>query len=157
MVKVINFIRSRAKNHRFFQLLATEMGAQHVGLLFYTKVRRLSRNKCLSRLYERSSFLNPILSALTQVPRFTSCPSIVCKHHHATLLCQWHPPFPVQSELNNPNLYELKNEVEIFLRKNKNNLHVKFHNEEFVAMFAYLADVFGHLNNMNLCSSLVVM
>ena len=38
-VKVINFIRSSAKNHRFFQLLGKEMGAQHVGLLFYTKVR----------------------------------------------------------------------------------------------------------------------
>ena len=35
-VKVINFIRSRAKNYRFFQGLAKEMGAQHVGLLFYS-------------------------------------------------------------------------------------------------------------------------
>ena len=51
-VKVINFIRAKAKNHRLFQLLANEMGAQHVGLLFYTKVRWLSRLKCLSRLYE---------------------------------------------------------------------------------------------------------
>ena len=54
-VKVINFIRSRATNHRLFQLLAKEMGAQHVGLLFYTKFRWLSRGKCLSRLYELKS------------------------------------------------------------------------------------------------------
>ena len=95
-VKMINFIRSRAKNHRFFQFLVKEIGAQHVGLLFYIKVRWLSRGKCLS----------------------------------------W--------------LYELKNEGEIFLRenKNKNNLHVLFRNEEFVVMLAYLADVFGHLNDM---------
>ena len=38
-VKVINFIRSRAKNYWLFQLLAKEMRAQSVGLLFYTKVR----------------------------------------------------------------------------------------------------------------------
>jgi len=38
-VKVINFIRSKAKNHRLFQPLAKEMGTQRVGLLFYTKVR----------------------------------------------------------------------------------------------------------------------
>ena len=50
--KVINFIRSRAKNYRLFQLLVKEMGAQHVGLLFYTKARWLSRGKRLSRLCE---------------------------------------------------------------------------------------------------------
>ena len=72
------------------------MGVQHVGLLFYAKVRWLSTDK---------------------------------------------PPF---------RLYELKNEVEIFLRVNKNNLHVQFHNKEFVVILAYLANVFGHLNGMNL-------
>ena len=66
------------------------------GLLFYIKVRRLSRGKCLSRLYE------------------------------------------------------FKNEVKIFLRESKNNLYIQFHNEEFVVMLAYLADVVGHLNDMNL-------
>ena len=89
--KVINFIRSRAKNHRLFQLLVKEMGAQHVGLLFYIKVRK-----------------------------------------QMTL---W--------------LHKFQNEVEIFLRENKNNLHVQFHKEQFAVMLAYLADVFGHLNDMN--------
>ena len=51
-VKVINFIRLRGKNHRFFQVLAKEMGAKHVGLLLYTKVRWRSRGSCLHRLYE---------------------------------------------------------------------------------------------------------
>ena len=51
-VKVINFSRSRATNHQLFQLLAKEMGAQHVRHLLYIKVRRLSRGKCLSRLHE---------------------------------------------------------------------------------------------------------
>ena len=47
-------------------------------------------------------------------------------------------------------LCELKNEVEIFFRENKNKLHNQFHNEEFAVMLAYLADAFGHLNDMNL-------
>ena len=89
--KVINFIRSRAKNHRLFQLLVKEMGAQHVGFLFYIKVRK-----------------------------------------QMTL---W--------------LHKFQNEVEIFLRENKNNLHVQFHKEQFAVMLAYLGDVFGHLNDMN--------
>ena len=46
-------------------------------------------------------------------------------------------------------LYEITNEVEIFLRKNKNNLHVQFRKQEFVVMLAYLADVFGRLYDMN--------
>ena len=51
-VKVINFNRWKAKNHRLFQLLAKEMRAQHEGLLLYTKVRWMSRSICLHPLYE---------------------------------------------------------------------------------------------------------
>ena len=83
------------KNHWLFQLLAKEMEPQPVGLLFYTKVPWLSRDKRLS----------------------------------------W--------------LHKLNNEVEVFLRENKNNLHVRFYNEEFVVMLAYLADIFGHFSDMN--------
>ena len=96
VIKAINFIRSRAKNYRFFQLFAKEMGTQHVGRLLCTKVCWLSAGKCLSRLNE------------------------------------------------------IKNEVEIFLRKNKNKPHVQFHNEKFVVVLAYLADASGHLDDMNL-------
>ena len=47
-------------------------------------------------------------------------------------------------------LYELKNEVEIFLGEDKNNFDVRFRKVEFVVMLANLADVFGHLNDINL-------
>ncbi|KAF2365033.1 HAT C-terminal dimerization domain [Trinorchestia longiramus] len=94
-VKVVDFIRAKAKNIRLFQLLANEMGEQHVGLLFNTEVRWLSRGRCLSRLYE------------------------------------------------------LRVEVEIFLRVNGNNLHVHFNNDEFVIILAYLGDIFGRFNEMN--------
>ena len=47
---------------------------------------------------ERSTFLNPVLSSLTQVAGFTSCFLKVGKHHHATSFCQWHLPFSVQSD-----------------------------------------------------------
>ena len=72
------------------------MGTKHVRLLFYAKVRWLSRGKCFSRLYE------------------------------------------------------LKNEIGIFLQENKNSPHFQFHNKKFVVMLAYLANVFGLLNDMNL-------
>ena len=46
-IKMINLICLNAKNHRLLELLAEEMGAQHVGLLFYTKIRCLSRGNSL--------------------------------------------------------------------------------------------------------------
>ena len=47
-------------------------------------------------------------------------------------------------------LYELKNEVEVFFDKNKNNLDVQFHNKVYVVILAYLTKVFGQLNGINL-------
>ena len=44
----------------------------------------------------------------------------------------------------------LKMRMKSFFEKDKNNLHVLSHNGEFVVMLAHLADVFGHLNDMNL-------
>ncbi|XP_076315070.1 protein FAM200C-like [Tachypleus tridentatus] len=38
-VKVVNFIRSRALNHRLFQSLCEEMGQEHTVLLYHTEVR----------------------------------------------------------------------------------------------------------------------
>ncbi|QQP39543.1 Uncharacterized protein FKW44_020461, partial [Caligus rogercresseyi] len=86
-VKVINFIRAKAKNHRLFQLLANEMGAQHFGGY---------------------------------------------RGGNASLGCMnsgWRQKFSCE--------------------ENENNLHVHFDNEEFVMMLAYLADIFGRLNEMN--------
>ena len=97
-IKVINFIRGRAKNHRIFQVLTKEIGAKHLRLLFYTRVRWLSRGKCLSRLYE------------------------------------------------------LRNEVKAFLSESDIDSHVQFCNDtDFEIKLAYLADIFGMLNEVNVC------
>ena len=42
---------------------------------------------------ERSTFLNLVWSALTQVVVFASCLLKICKHHYSTSFCQWHFPF----------------------------------------------------------------
>jgi len=51
-VKVVNFIRARALNHRIFKKLCQEMGAQHEVLLYHTEIRWLSRGHDLKRLME---------------------------------------------------------------------------------------------------------
>ena len=96
-VKVINSIRfvQEQKITASFNFWPKKMGAQHVGLLLYTKVLWLSKGRCIHRLYE------------------------------------------------------LRKEVEVFLQKNEGNLHVQFRNEEFIIMFAFLANVFGHFNELN--------
>ena len=46
----------------------------------------------------------------------------------------------------------MKGEAETFLLENKNNFHMEFCNTEFIIIkLAYLADVFGHLNKINVC------
>ena len=51
-VKVVNFIKARALNHRIFKTFCQEMGAEHKVLLYHTEVRWLSRGQVLKRLFE---------------------------------------------------------------------------------------------------------
>ena len=44
-VKVVNFIRSRAINHRIFKALCRELGSNHEVLLYHSEVRWLSRGE----------------------------------------------------------------------------------------------------------------
>ena len=51
-VIIINFIKSRPKNTRLFEMLCEDMDSLHTSLLLHTKVRWLSRGKTLTRLFE---------------------------------------------------------------------------------------------------------
>lgn len=51
-VKVVNFIRARATNHRLFKQFCEAVGSNHDVLLYHTEVRWLSRGIVLSRLME---------------------------------------------------------------------------------------------------------
>ncbi|GBO41723.1 Zinc finger BED domain-containing protein 5 [Araneus ventricosus] len=51
-VKIINFIKSRPKNNRFFKILCDDMGSLHTSLLLHTEIRWLSRGKSLISLFE---------------------------------------------------------------------------------------------------------
>lgn len=51
-VKIVNFIRARAVNHRIFKRFCQEMGAEYEVLLYHTEVRWLSRGQIMKRLVE---------------------------------------------------------------------------------------------------------
>ncbi|XP_074039499.1 zinc finger BED domain-containing protein 5-like [Leptinotarsa decemlineata] len=61
-VKVINFIKARALNSRFFSLMCEDMAAKYQTLLLHTVVRWLSRGKILTRLFELRSEVFRFLS-----------------------------------------------------------------------------------------------
>ena len=94
-VKVVNFVRSRAINHRIFKVLCQDLGSDHVVLLDHSEVRWLSRGEVLKRLQE------------------------------------------------------LKRDVSIFLKDKRSDLYENFESKSFLYGLSYLADIFGHINNVN--------
>ncbi|XP_076373030.1 protein FAM200C-like [Tachypleus tridentatus] len=65
-VKVVNFIRSRALNHRLFQSLCEEMGQEHTVLLYHTEVRWLSRGRVLFFVFELRGEIHQFLRERVQ-------------------------------------------------------------------------------------------
>ncbi|GBN27589.1 SCAN domain-containing protein 3 [Araneus ventricosus] len=51
-VKIVHFIKARAKNSRLFGALCHEMVNEHKQILLHCEVRWLSRGKVLPRLFE---------------------------------------------------------------------------------------------------------
>uniref|UniRef100_UPI00358E7D1C protein FAM200C-like n=1 Tax=Myxine glutinosa TaxID=7769 RepID=UPI00358E7D1C len=51
-VKIINWIRGRALNHRIFKSFCEDLGSEHSVLLFHTEVRWLPRGQALTRFFE---------------------------------------------------------------------------------------------------------
>jgi hypothetical protein len=95
-VKMINCIKANALNTRMFQVLCTEMGAQHECLLLHTEVRWLSRGRVLQRLFK------------------------------------------------------LRDEIHAFLLNKNNALAEHLVDQYWPAKLAYLVDIFGMFNDLNL-------
>ena len=63
VVKIINFVLARGLNHRKFRSLLEEMNAQYQDLVYFCKVRWLSRGAMLQRFYD---LRNKIVTFLKQ-------------------------------------------------------------------------------------------
>jgi hypothetical protein len=95
-VQAVNFIRSRALNHRLFKIFCQEVGAAHEVLLYHTEVHWLSHGRVFTRVME------------------------------------------------------LRTEIATFLREKENKLCEEFETHGFIVSLAYLADIFSHLNDLNI-------
>ena len=95
-VKIVNYIRGRALNRRLFKAFCSDLDDDASVLLFHTDVRWLSRDRVLTRFFER------------------------------------------------------RMEIEQFLREQKSSLVRTSEFPNFALVLAYLADVFQHLNDLNL-------
>lgn len=61
VVRVINFIKGRAPNHRLFQAFLEEIGIEYSVLLFHTEMRWLSRGQMLTHIFEMYEEINQFL------------------------------------------------------------------------------------------------
>uniref|UniRef100_UPI00358EFF60 zinc finger BED domain-containing protein 5-like n=1 Tax=Myxine glutinosa TaxID=7769 RepID=UPI00358EFF60 len=52
VIKIVNYVKSSALNSRLFKQLCTEMDSEHKNLLYYTKVRWLSKGNVVARVFE---------------------------------------------------------------------------------------------------------
>ena len=48
-------------------------------------------------------------------------------------------------------VFQLRKEIEIFLRQQGSSLVMHFESENFILSIAYWSDTFAHLNNLNIC------
>lgn len=63
VINTVNWIRSCGSNHRQFSALLEELDAQYGNLLYYTKVRWLSRGMVLKRFFELRKEIDLFISS----------------------------------------------------------------------------------------------
>ena len=94
--KSVNYIKSSALNNRLFRKFCEDLNSERKQLLYYTKVRWLSRGNLVARVFE------------------------------------------------------LRDEIKIFLETAKPELAVHFKNVKFLSRLAYFVDIFEALKQLNL-------
>ena len=62
VIKTVNFVKNSALNTRLFRKLCSEMNAEHLNLLYYTRVRWLSKGNTLARVFELREELQEFLN-----------------------------------------------------------------------------------------------
>ncbi|XP_015974818.2 general transcription factor II-I repeat domain-containing protein 2-like [Rousettus aegyptiacus] len=73
VISAVNWIRSHGSNHRRFSALLEELDAQYGNLLYYTKVRWLSRGMVLKRFFELRKEIDLFMSSKGKsFPQLTS-------------------------------------------------------------------------------------
>lgn len=97
VILIVNFIKGGATNSRLFKQLCEDMDADHQVLLYYTKVRWLSKGNATDRVFELRDELKTF-----------------CEEHGKMEFCRW------------------------------------LDDDEWIMRLAYLSDMFGQLNKLNL-------
>ena len=62
VIKMVNFVKDVALNTRLFRKLCVEMNAEHMNLLYHTRVRWLSKGNVLARVFELRKELKEFLN-----------------------------------------------------------------------------------------------
>ena len=61
-IKTVNLVKNATLNTRLFRKLCSEMNAEHLNLLYYTRVRWLSKGNVLARVFELREELQEFLN-----------------------------------------------------------------------------------------------
>uniref|UniRef100_A0A8C1ZCR9 HAT C-terminal dimerisation domain-containing protein n=1 Tax=Cyprinus carpio TaxID=7962 RepID=A0A8C1ZCR9_CYPCA len=139
-LKTINFIKNNAVNSRCFAKLCEGLEADHVQLLYHSKVRWLSRGLVLKRLFE---LRNEVLSFLTE--RNSPFAHYYANAQFTAKLAYLCDIFSLLNLLNislqgrNSNIFFVADKVQAFKRKLA--LWIKRAQEKWMDMFPLLSDI----------------
>ncbi|XP_064113668.1 zinc finger BED domain-containing protein 5-like [Macrobrachium nipponense] len=73
-IKIVNYVKSMPVNTRLFKQLCKDLDSEHQLLLFYTKVRWLSKGNVLNRVFELREELKMFLDMQDKEPIFFNDP-----------------------------------------------------------------------------------
>ncbi|XP_042204259.1 zinc finger BED domain-containing protein 5-like [Homarus americanus] len=141
VVKCVNFVKAGDLNSRFFQNLCRDMDSEHKALLFYTKVRLLSKGNVVNRVFELRGELKLFLEVQGKDDQLSHFNEVLWEPRPAYLADMFEQLNRLNLKLqgNDRNVFHLMDCLRVFLAKLQN--WQRKVNAGNVAMFENLSTV----------------
>lgn len=141
-VQIINNVKAKPLSARLFALICSEMNSEHNTLLLHAEVRWLSRGKTLSRLFELRKELISVFEEYVKTNQHKR------KKKPNKRRAKQSKSADAESESDSDR--EMRDDENEFLPLPEEIFLAKLKDDEWMSTLAYLSDIFGYLNELNL-------
>ena len=154
-IKTVNFVKYSALKTRLFRKLCSEMNAEHLNLLYYTRVRWLSKGNILARVFELREELQEFLNSQEKqvLESFYKDNTFIFQLSYLVDIFGQLNCLNLNMQRKDTNVLNFMDNLNAFVQKLDNWLR-KVENGNF-AMFEALSSVVGGNLNRNLSSEIL--